>query len=93
MTAKKATGGDLGELLSMDLNRLSIDEIDIIEEITDAPLDDLRKPGQRRGPMLRAMAVVVKRRTDPNFSIEDAGRLSLEFKQGKATPDPTEPSA
>ncbi|MFB7860590.1 hypothetical protein [Streptomyces sp. NPDC056069] len=92
MAKKTAVGGDLGELLSLDLNSLTIDEIDIIEEITGAPLDELRKPGQRRGPMLRAMAVVLKRREDPNFSAADAGRLRLEFK-GKAKPDPTAPSA
>ncbi|WP_327254085.1 hypothetical protein [Streptomyces sp. NBC_01244] len=92
MAKKPAVGGDLGELLSLDLNSLTIDEIDIIEEVTDAPLDELRKPGRRRGPMLRAMAVVLKRRTDPDFSIEDAGALRLEFK-GKAKPDPTGPSA
>ncbi|MCX5153700.1 hypothetical protein OG914_06705 [Streptomyces sp. NBC_00291] len=93
MAPKKSVGGDLGELLSLDLNSLTIDEIDIIEEVTDAPLDELRKPGRRRGPMLRAMAVVLKRRTDPGFSIEDAGQLRLEFKGGKAKPDPTGPSA
>lgn len=91
--AAKAVGGELGELLSIDLDSLTIDEIDVIEEVTGAPLDELRKPGARRGPMLRAMAVVLKRRTDPNFSIEDAGRLRLQFKPGKAKTDPTGPSA
>ncbi|MFF3557322.1 hypothetical protein ACFYXL_28395 [Streptomyces tsukubensis] len=92
--AKNKAGGDLGELLSLDLNSLSIDEIDIIEEVTGAPLDELRKPGRRRGPMLRAMAVVLKRRTDPDFSPEDAGKLRLEFKTpGKSKTDPTGPSA
>ncbi|WP_411144971.1 hypothetical protein [Streptomyces sp. x-80] len=92
MAAKKP-GGDLGELLSLDLDNLSIDEIDIIEEITGGSLDELKKPGTRRGPMLRAMAVVLKRRTDPNFSIKDAGRLRIQLKPGKAKPDPTAPSA
>ncbi|MEU3713616.1 hypothetical protein [Streptomyces catenulae] len=90
--AAKAVGGELGEILALDLDSLSIDEIDIIEEVTGAPLDELRKPGRRRGPMLRAMAVVVKRREDPSFSPKDAGRLRLEFK-GKAKPDPTGHSA
>ncbi|MEV6399621.1 hypothetical protein AB0M39_33385 [Streptomyces sp. NPDC051907] len=92
MAAKKL-GGDLGELLALDLDSLTIDEIDIIETVTDAPLDDLRKPGTRRAPMLRAMAVVLKRRTDPNFSIEDAGKLRIQLKPSKAKPDPTAPSA
>ncbi|GAA0430928.1 hypothetical protein [Streptomyces luteireticuli] len=91
MAAKKAQGGDLGELLSLDLDSLTIDEIDTIEEITGAPLDALGKPGAKRGPMLRAMAVVIKRRTDPGFSIEDAGPLQIKLKP--SAPDPTEPGA
>ncbi|MFE1961354.1 hypothetical protein [Streptomyces sp. NPDC059479] len=91
--AAKAVGGELGELLSIDLKNLTIDEIDIIEEVTGAPLDELRKPGAFRGPMLRAMAVVLKRRTDPNFSVKDAGKLSLQFKPDEAKTDPTAPSA
>ncbi|MFF2039376.1 hypothetical protein ACFVVX_03015 [Kitasatospora sp. NPDC058170] len=79
---------DMGELLSVDIDSLSIDEIDIIEEVIDAPLDSLAKSGARRGPMLRAMAVVIKRRTDPDFSIEDAGRIQISIKSAKKV-DPT----
>lgn len=89
MTKKNA---DMGELLSIDLDSLSIEEIETIEEILDAPLDSLAKPNVRRGKMLRAMAVVIKRRTDPTFSIEDAGRLRISLKQAKAA-DPTALSA
>lgn len=88
MTSKTA---DMGELLSVDIDSLSIEEIELIEEVLDAPLDSLAKPGARRGKMLRAMALVIKRRTDPEFSIEDAGRLRISIKQAKA--DPTALSA
>ena len=84
----KNTAADMGELLSVDIDSLSIEEIETIEEIIDAPLDSLAKPGVRRGKMLRAMAVVIKRRTDPTFSIEDAGRLRISIKQ-----KPKDPSA
>ncbi|MFB7675597.1 hypothetical protein ACFC26_29735 [Kitasatospora purpeofusca] len=77
---------DMGELLSVDLESLTIDEIETIEEVIDAPLDSLAKPGARRGRMLRAMAVVIKRRTDPTFSIEDAGRLQISLKKKPADP-------
>ncbi|OKH99996.1 hypothetical protein A6A06_23540 [Streptomyces sp. CB02923] len=85
---KNADSRDLGDVLSLDLDSLTIDEIDIIEEIVDGPLDMLAKPGARKGPMIRAMAVVIKRREDPSFTAEDAGRLKIEFKQ-KAKADPT----
>ncbi|MFI9206193.1 hypothetical protein [Streptomyces sp. NPDC053048] len=86
MGAKK-NAADLGDVLSLDIDSLSIDEIEIIEDIIDGPLDQLAKPGARKAKLLRAMAVVIKRREDPTFSAEDAGKLRIEFK--KKPKDPT----
>ncbi|MEU9388672.1 hypothetical protein AB0D86_01565 [Streptomyces sp. NPDC048324] len=88
MGAKKnADAGNLGNVLSLDIDSLSIDEIEIIEDIIDGPLDQLAKPGARKAKLLRAMAVVIKRRDDPSFTAEDAGSLRIEFK--KKPKDPT----
>ncbi|MFF4408116.1 hypothetical protein [Streptomyces sp. NPDC001404] len=87
--AKAADKNSLDAVLSIDLDSLSIDEIDVIEEIIDGPLDELAKPGARKAKMLRAMAVVLKRREDPNFSLEDAGRLRISLKSAKGMADPT----
>ncbi|WP_030244199.1 hypothetical protein [Streptomyces sp. NRRL S-350] len=88
---KKAAANDMGELLSIDIDSLSIEEIETIEEIIDGPLDALAQPGARKGRMMRAMAVVLKRRTDPDFSIEDAGALRISLKSKPK--DPTALSA
>jgi hypothetical protein len=80
------------DVLSLNLESLTIDEIDAIEEIIDAPLDSLSKPGVRKAKLLKAMAYVIKKRDNPDFTIEDAGRLRLILKP--ATPaDPTEANA
>ncbi|GLW03692.1 hypothetical protein ACFYZT_24735 [Streptomyces sp. NPDC001591] len=84
---KKTDAGALGDVLSLDIDSLTIDEIDVIEDIIDGPLDSLAKPGARKAKLLRAMAVVIKQREDPTFSAEDAGKLRIEFKQ-KARQDP-----
>ncbi|MFD9904789.1 hypothetical protein [Streptomyces sp. NPDC059063] len=85
---KKTDAGSLDEVLSLDIDSLTIDEIDVIEEIIDGPLDALAKPGARKAKMLRAMAVVIKRREDPTFTAEDAGKLKISFKQ-KSRKDPS----
>ncbi|MER5258535.1 hypothetical protein [Streptomyces sp. NPDC002855] len=85
---KKTDAGSLDEVLSLDIDSLTIDEIDVIEEIIDGPLDALAKPGARKAKMLRAMAVVIKRREDPTFTAEDAGKLRIQFKQ-KSRKDPS----
>lgn len=83
---------EITSVLDLKLESLTINEIDAIEEITGQPLDALKKPGTKRGPMLRAMAYVVMKRKHPDFSVEDAGNLQLRFSTA-GTADPTEPSA
>ncbi|MDJ0462010.1 hypothetical protein [Streptomyces sp. H27-C3] len=87
MGAKKTVdAGSLGDILSIDIDSLSIDEIETIEDIIDGPLDSLGKPGMRKGKMLRAMAVVIKRREDPTFSADDAGKLRITLKNKPKDP-------
>jgi hypothetical protein len=83
---------DMAEVLALNIDSLTLDEIDAIEEIIDAPLDSLNKPGQKRAKLLKAMAYVIKRRENPDFTIEDAGRLRIQLKS-KSKPDPTATSA
>ncbi|MFC9739156.1 hypothetical protein ACFVKC_14720 [Streptomyces noursei] len=92
MPAKKPATTELGDVLSIDLDSLSIDEIETIEEIIDGPLDDLAKPGARKAKMLRAMAVVIMQRKDPDFSAADAGKLRISLKNATKA-DPTALSA
>ncbi|MFC9651461.1 hypothetical protein [Streptomyces sp. NPDC056937] len=92
MPAKKPATTELGEVLSIDLDSLSIDEIETIEDIIDGPLDDLAKPGARKAKMLRAMALVIMQRKDPSFTAADAGKLRISLK-GKKKADPTPRSA
>ncbi|MFF4424162.1 hypothetical protein ACFY04_25835 [Streptomyces sp. NPDC001549] len=88
MGKQKTDAGSLDDVLSLDIDSLTIDEIDVIEEIIDGPLDSLAKPGARKAKLLRAMAVVIKQRDDPSFTAEDAGKLRIQFKQ-KAKADPS----
>ncbi|WP_406138807.1 hypothetical protein OH828_14430 [Streptomyces anulatus] len=73
------------DVFSLDIDSLSLNEIEAIEDIIDGPLDSLAKPGAKKARMLKAMAFVVKRREDPNFTIEDAGNLRVELKPKKST--------
>jgi hypothetical protein len=92
MPARKPVADDMSEVLSLNIDSLTLDEIDAIEEIIDAPLDSLTKPGTRKAKLLKAMAYVIKRRDNPNFTIEDAGKLRIQLK-AKAKADPTETNA
>ncbi|MER5894768.1 hypothetical protein [Streptomyces sp. NPDC001876] len=89
----KTASTTMPDVLDLKLDSLTIDEIDAIEEITGQPLDALNKPGARRAPMLKAMAFVVMKRKNPDFTIADAGRLQINFKSGKSAVDPTATNA
>jgi hypothetical protein len=91
MPARKPVD-DMSEVLSLNIDSLTLDEIDAIEEIIDAPLDTLSKPGMRKAKLLKAMAFVIKRRDNPDFTIEDAGKLRIQLKT-KPKADPTETNA
>jgi hypothetical protein len=70
------------DILTVDLEDLTLDEIDVLESLLDAPLDALSKPGTKRAPMLRAMAVVVKRREDPDaYPVETAEERAASKKK------------
>ena len=75
------------DVMSIDLDSLTIGEICEIEDLTDLPMDAMQDPTQKKGLMLQAMAFVSRRRTDPDFTFEDAANLKLQIDGDE---DPTD---
>lgn len=67
------------DVLVIDLNHLTIAEIETVEEIIDAPIDAVQDPKIRKGKVLRAIAYVMKKRENPDFTLEDAGNTRVMF--------------
>ncbi|MFF0144630.1 hypothetical protein ATK36_3189 [Amycolatopsis sulphurea] len=82
----------MSEFISIDIDELTIAEIETVEDIIDAPIESVAKPGTRKGKFLRALAFVIKRREDPMFTIEQAGDLKIRV-ESPVKPDPTGPAA
>ena len=76
------------ESLSLDIADLTISEIVEIEELTGMPLDSLGQPDKPKGKMLQAMAYISKKRDNPDFTFEDAGKIKITTTETK--PDPLE---
>ncbi len=70
---------------------LTLDEVETIENLSGVAMDELMGAGKLKGKTLKAIIWVAKKRTDPNFKFEDAGKVtfaeSLELFQG-VTEDP-----
>ena len=75
------------DVFTLDVNELTIDDIETIEEITGKPIDALSDPDMPKGKMMRAIAFVQARRTDPDATIESVGKLKMQM----AVDDPKDP--
>lgn len=60
-----------------DFESLTLNEVETIELITGSSIDQLMDAGQARGKAMKAIIFVMKKRTDPNFTLEQAGALSM----------------
>jgi hypothetical protein len=76
----------MSDTLSLDIEDLTVEEIEIIEDYLDLPIEQAFGPTAKRGKLLRAVAYVTKRRDDPNYTWEQAGNLKVSLA---ADTDPT----
>ena len=74
------------DILNIDINDLTIAEVVEIEERTGLPLDALGQADKPKGKMLQALAYIVKRREDPDFTWEMAGALKISATTDKVDP-------
>jgi hypothetical protein len=64
-----------------DFETLTLAEVETIELITGSSIDQLMDAGQPKGKALKAIIFVIKKRVDPNYTLEDAGRIPLKEAQ------------
>ncbi|NBR65359.1 MAG: hypothetical protein EBS85_03830 [Micrococcales bacterium] len=62
---------------SFDFESLTLNEVEQIELITGSSIDQLMDDGQPKGKALKAIIFIVKKRSNPNFTLEQAGEVSM----------------
>jgi hypothetical protein len=70
----------------VDLNDLTAAEVEEVEELLDAPLQSLMDPNARQGKGMRVLAYIVSKRDNPDFTLEDAGKLRVFFQVSDVPP-------
>lgn len=90
MTTAKA-GRPTKDRVIVDMNDLTCEDIEYVEEYIDASIVTVMDPAGRQGKAMRALGYVVARRTRPELTIEEAGKLRVYFKTPEAVP-PTDES-
>jgi len=61
-----------------NINDLTIAEMEEIEKIAKQPFTDIADLSKPRSSLMKAIAFVLKRSEDPKFTLEDAGKLTME---------------
>jgi hypothetical protein len=77
------------DVMEINLDDLTIGEVIEIEEITGMAMDAMQDAAVPKGRMLQAMAYISRKRTDPDFTLEDALNLKLSVDGDE---DPTDAS-
>jgi hypothetical protein len=60
-----------------DFESLTLEEVELIENLTNSSIDEAFGDGKPKGKALSAFVWVVHKRTNPNYKMEDAKKLSL----------------
>jgi hypothetical protein len=73
-----------------DFESLTLDEVEMIENMTGVAIERIAEDGAPKGKNLKSLIYVMKRRTDPEFTIEQAGKFTLSQATGLFGDDPKE---
>lgn len=74
------------ENVNLNVDDLTVAEIEAIEDKLDTSFDSFAQDGAKRGKFLRAIAWISMRRTNPDFSWEEAGNLKITDLTGAERP-------
>ena len=75
------------------LSTLTLDEVETIENLSGTPMDELMGVGKLKGKALKAIIWVAKKRVDPNYKMEDAGKVTFSEALELFKADESDPKA
>ena len=62
---------------SFDFDSMTLEEVELIENLTNTSIDEAFTNGKPKGKALSAFVWVVMKRTNPAFKMEDAKKMTL----------------
>lgn len=62
---------------TFDFESLTLNEVEQIELITGNSIDQILDAGQAKGKAMKAIIFVMKKRSNPDFTLEEAGQISM----------------
>ncbi len=71
------TTTDAPTKLAIDPEDLTLDELEEFEQMLGGSFDDAFGKGRPQAPALKAVALLILRRDNPDVTLEDVGKLKL----------------
>jgi hypothetical protein len=62
---------------TFDFESLTLNEVEQIELITGNSIDQLLDAGNAKGKAMKAIIFIMKKRENPEFTLEQAGEISM----------------
>ncbi len=60
-----------------DFESLTLDEVETIELLTGSSIDQIMSDGAPKGKALKAIIYIIKKRQEPEFTLEQAGKFKM----------------
>lgn len=60
-----------------DFESLTLDEVETIELLTGSSIDQIMSDGAPKGKALKAIIYIIKKRQEPDFTLEQAGKFKM----------------
>jgi hypothetical protein len=79
--------------MALDFTTMTLNEIEEIELLTGKSIDTIMDDGQPKGRVFKAIIYVMTKRTNPDFTFEQAGSLSMEDAGKLFESEDTDPKA
>lgn len=79
--------------VKVDPEDFTIEELETVEDLTGRSISDLFPAGRASASGLRAVVFIQKRREDPAFTWDDAGKFKFNQIEVGSEPDPTTAAA
>jgi hypothetical protein len=65
-----------------DFESLTLEEVELIENLTNSSIDEAFGNGKPKGKALSAFVWVILKRSNPNYKMEDAKKITLKEALG-----------
>jgi hypothetical protein len=67
---------------NFDFESLTLEEVEVIENLTNSSIDEAFSNGKPKGKALSAFVWVILKRSNPNYKMEDAKKITLKEALG-----------